>query len=122
MFVLALVGVLGGAAGFVDWYVKASYFVGFDHNNVAIFQGRPGGFLWFKPSLVRVTSLRRGAVYQPSLPFIEAGLLEPSLSAAIGAVDTLMSEKSKLGLSASITILPATAGPGTSASLVAHTI
>jgi protein phosphatase len=122
MFVLALAGVLGGAAGFVDWYVKASYFVGFDHNNVAIFQGRPGGFLWFKPSLVRVTSLTRGAVYQPSLPFIEAGLLEPSLSAAIGAVDTLMSEKSKLGLSASITILPATAGPGTSASLVAHTI
>jgi protein phosphatase len=122
MFVLVLAGVLGGAAGFVDWYVKASYFVGFDHNNVAIFQGRPGGFLWFKPSLVRVTSLTRGAVYQPSLPFIEAGLLEPSLSAAIGAVDTLMSEKSKLGLSASITILPATAGSGTSASLVAHTI
>jgi protein phosphatase len=103
LFVLALAGVLAGAAGFVEWFVKASYFVGFERNRVAIFRGRPGGFLWFKPTLVETTSLARSAVYPPSLPFLKAGLLEPSLSAAQGAVRTLVSEKNKLGLSAVFT-------------------
>jgi protein phosphatase len=103
LFVLALAGVLAGAAGFVEWFVKASYFVGFERNRVAIFRGRPGGFLWFRPTLVETTSLARSAVYPPSLPFLKAGLLEPSLSAAQGVVRTLISEKNKLGLSAVVT-------------------
>jgi len=109
LFVLALFGVLAGAVGFVEWFVKASYFVGFERNKVAIFRGRPGGFLWFKPTLVKSTSLTRSAVYPPSLPFLTAGLLEPSLSAAQGAVRTLMAEKRKLGLTAAY----ATAGSAT---------
>jgi hypothetical protein len=52
---------------------------------------------------VETTSLARSAVYPPSLPFLKAGLLEPSLSAAQGAVRTLVSEKNKLGLSAVFT-------------------
>jgi len=106
LFVLALVGVLGGAAGFVEWFVKASYFVGFEGNKVAIFQGRPGGFLWFKPIVVETTSLTRSSVYPPSLPFLKAGLLEPSLSAAVGAVSSLMNEKNALGLSVAIITVP----------------
>jgi protein phosphatase len=112
LFVTALVGVLGGAAGFVGWFVKASYFVGFEHNRVAIFQGRPGGFLWFKPTLVRTTSLTRSSVYPASLPFLRAGLLEPSLSAAIGTVNTLMNEKHKLGLSAAAISVPSATTTG----------
>ncbi len=118
LFVLALAGVLAGAAGFVEWFVKASYFVGFERNRVAIFRGRPGGFLWFKPTLVETTSLARSAVYPPSLPFLKAGLLEPSLSAAQGVVRTLLSEKNKLGLSVLITTTGTTPGrlsPGAAA-------
>ena len=103
LFVLALLAVLGGVAGFVEWFVKASYFVGFEGNKVAIFQGRPGGFLWFKPTLVETTSLTRSSVYAPSLPFLQAGLLEPSLSAAVGVVNSLMHEKNALGLSVATT-------------------
>ncbi len=108
LFVLALLGVLAGAAGFVTWFVKASYFVGFSGNKVAIFEGRPGGFLWFKPILVEKTSLTRSAVYPPSLPFLKAGLLEPSRSAAVGVVNRLMHEKAALGLSVAIPTAPST--------------
>ena len=121
LFVLAFVGLLAGAAGFVAWFVKASYFLAFDHNRVAIFEGRPGGFLWFKPTLVEETSLLRSTVYPPSLPFLQAGLLEPSLSAAVGAVNTLEKERNRLGLSLAVTGPPATAS-GTSSADFARSI
>jgi protein phosphatase len=121
LFVLAFVGLLAGAAGFVAWFVKASYFLAFDHNKVAIFEGRPGGFLWFKPTLVEETSLLRSAVYPPSLPFLQAGLLEPSLSAAVGAVNTLEKERNRLGLSLAVTRPPATAS-GTSSNVFTRSI
>jgi protein phosphatase len=122
LFVLAFVGVLGGAAGFVAWFVKASYFLAFDHNKVAIFEGRPGGFLWFKPTLVEETSLSKSAVYPPSLPFLRAGLLEPSLSAAVGAVNTLEKERNRLGLSVDAVTGPPARASRTSAAVFTRSI
>ena len=49
--------VLLGAIGLERpaWYARSSYFVGLQGQQVAIFKGRPGGMLWFKPTLVERT-------------------------------------------------------------------
>ena len=82
LFVLAFVGVLGGAAGFVEWYVRATYFLSFSGDHVAIFEGRPGGFLWFKPHVVEVTTLTRAQVFSPYVPMLGQDMVETSLSRA----------------------------------------
>lgn len=52
IFLLAVVAVLGVAVWSVAWYARSAYFVGLDGDQVAIFRGRPGGLLWFDPTLV----------------------------------------------------------------------
>jgi serine/threonine protein phosphatase PrpC len=52
VFVFAVVAVLGVAVWAVAWYARSAYFVGLDGDQVAIFRGRPGGLLWFDPTLV----------------------------------------------------------------------
>lgn len=101
LFVLLFLGVLGAVAGFVGWYVRASYFVGLHGTKVAIYEGRPGGFLWFQPTVAKLTSLDESSVYPPSLPFVRAGLLEPSYQAAVNAVSTLSHEQSLFGIATS---------------------
>lgn len=50
-FLLAFFVVLGIAAGALFVYARASYYVGFDGDRVAVFQGRPDGVLFFDPTL-----------------------------------------------------------------------
>ena len=39
-------------------YARSGYFIGFDSNeNVAVYRGRPGGFLWFQPTIDTQTEL-----------------------------------------------------------------
>ena len=39
-------------------YARSGYFIGFDANeNVAVYRGRPGGFLWFEPTVDTQTEL-----------------------------------------------------------------
>jgi protein phosphatase len=98
LFVLLLVGTLGGIAGTVEWWVRATYFVGIDSGHVAVFEGRPGGFLWFKPRLVDRTALRLSQVFRANLGPLRAGMLEPSLAAAESVVSSLTHERRQLGL------------------------
>ena len=37
--------------GTVGWYARAGYHVGVLGDEVAVFKGRPGGLLWFDPTL-----------------------------------------------------------------------
>ena len=46
-----LVARVGGAAGFTYWFNQATYYVSTNGSKVAIYEGRPGGFLWFHPDL-----------------------------------------------------------------------
>jgi protein phosphatase len=61
-FVVVLLFVLAGAAGAVGFYARGSYFVGIDDGQVAIFKGRPGGLLWFSPTVEERTSLTAATV------------------------------------------------------------
>lgn len=61
-FLLVLLLVLGGAAAAVGFYARGSYFVGLDEGRVAIFKGRPGGLLWFSPTVEERTTLTEAGV------------------------------------------------------------
>ena len=59
---LVLLLVLGGAAAAVGFYARGSYFVGLDEGRVAIYKGRPGGLLWFSPTVEERTTLTEASV------------------------------------------------------------
>ena len=44
-----LIGVVAGAYFIVHWYAYSTYYLGNDSGVVAVYQGQPGGVLWFKP-------------------------------------------------------------------------
>jgi PPM family protein phosphatase len=96
--VVVLLAIVGGAVGFITWFNNATYYVGVSGNNVAVFEGRPGGFLWFHPALVYQSDLPASSVLASNLPLLQSGLLESSYSHARDAVDQLTAEQSLLGL------------------------
>jgi len=57
LWALPVVVVLGVAFGIVDYYAHHTYFVGTDGNRVTVFQGRPGGLLFWNPTVQDRTSL-----------------------------------------------------------------
>jgi protein phosphatase len=65
-FLLAVMAVLGVAVWAVAWYARSAYFVGLDGDQVAIFRGRPGGLLWFDPTLVERKAQPTGADLLPA--------------------------------------------------------
>ncbi len=86
LFVLLLAGVIGGAFATIQWYGTSTYFVGFDGDEVVIFQGRPGGLLWIDPELEERTGIDRDDVPRRYLAGVEAGNEQPSLAEARGLV------------------------------------
>lgn len=57
LFLLAIVVVLGVAAGIVVYYSGRGWFLGPDGDRVAIYRGQPESFLWFEPEVVEPTDL-----------------------------------------------------------------
>lgn len=103
LFVLVFVAVLGGTAGVVVWFNKASFFVGLDHGHVTIFQGRPGGLLWFKPSVVERTSLTPADLLASNVVSLNQGMETSSYQAARNLVHGLSLERAKLGVTTTTT-------------------
>lgn len=58
LWALPVIVVLGVAFGVVDYYAHHTYFVGSDGGRVTVFQGRPGGLLFWNPTVKNRTSLR----------------------------------------------------------------
>ena len=121
LFVLAFVGVLGGTAGFVEWYVRATYFLSFSGDHVAIFEGRPGGFLWFKPHVVEVTTLTRAQVFSPYVPMLEQDMVETSLSRARQVASRLGDANAFLALPSAPPASATSSATGTSGASTAST-
>ncbi len=82
LFLVVLVAVVGGAFATIQWYGTSTYFVAFDGDEVAIFQGRPGGLLWIEPELTTATGIDRADVPARALPRLEDGVEQPSLRRA----------------------------------------
>jgi hypothetical protein len=71
---LIFIGVFVGAYFIVHWYAYSTYYLGNDAGYVAVYQGQPGGVLWFKPINVSDTS------YQvKDLNNIDQGLLRQTI-------------------------------------------
>jgi protein phosphatase len=92
VFVVAVVVVIAAALAAVGWYARHTYFVGLDHGQVAIFKGRPGGLLWFNPTLDRRTSMTQGDVPAARLPDVKAGHEESTRAEAQRYVNALRQE------------------------------
>lgn len=59
LFVVALLAVVGVVIGAIIWSGNNTYYVAFDGQNVAVYQGKPGGVLWIEPKLVETTDMTR---------------------------------------------------------------
>lgn len=92
LFMACFVGVLGIVAASVAWYARSAYYVGVDGEQVAIFRGRPGGFLWFEPTLVDRKELEIADVLPAKLDELRAGKEEPSKADADRYVNNLRQE------------------------------
>jgi protein phosphatase len=93
VFVVAVIAVLGAAVWAVAWYARGAYFVGLDGEQVAIYRGRPGGLLWFDPTLVEHKAEPTGADLLPAQRIeLEAGHEVSSKAAADRFVNNLRQE------------------------------
>ena len=93
VFLLAVLAVLGVAVWAVGWYARSAYYVGLDDERVAIFRGRPGGLLWFDPTLVEHKLQPTGAELLPAQRVeLEAGHEVSSKAAADRYVNNLRQE------------------------------
>jgi len=79
LFLVALVAIVAVAVGAIGWYANSTYYVAFDDKNqVAVFQGRPGGVLWLKPKVDETfTDLTRDELTGVQIDRIEG---EPSFA------------------------------------------
>jgi protein phosphatase len=93
VFVVALLLLVAAAVAGTAWYARAGYFVGLQGDRVTIFQGRPGGLLWWQPTVAAATAVTTGDVLARHLPQLAAGQTEPSLSAAQQYIDSLVAEQ-----------------------------
>ncbi len=58
-FALPILVIIGVGIGAVGWYAQHSYFVAFSGGKVVIYQGRPGGVMFWDPSVVERTGLAK---------------------------------------------------------------
>lgn len=92
LFMILLLAVVAAGYALVRWYAMNDWYVGVDHQHLAVYQGRPGGFLWFKPKLVDDTSVTTNQILPFHLPAVRADHQEPSLKAARRYVANLHQE------------------------------
>ncbi|HEX3794643.1 MAG TPA: Stp1/IreP family PP2C-type Ser/Thr phosphatase [Acidimicrobiales bacterium] len=92
LFVALLLAVLAAAYGFLRWYATDNWYVTVDGKHLVVYQGRPGGLLWFQPKLVDRTSVTTAGVLPTRVPSLAADVNEPSLARARGYVANLHQE------------------------------
>jgi serine/threonine protein phosphatase PrpC len=94
LFVVLLGAVIAGAYAAVRWYDTNSYYVGVKHNELVIYQGRIGGFLWYNPSEVDRTGVTTADVPSTYLQVLRAGVEESSITSARTYVANLVATRS----------------------------
>jgi serine/threonine protein phosphatase PrpC len=74
VFVVALLLLVALVLGALGWYARNTFFVTIDDEQVTIFTGRPGGFLWFDPTVEERTGIPVADVPEAELADLEAGV------------------------------------------------
>ena len=92
-FVAAVCVVVGGAIAAIAWYARSAYYVGLTKDKITIFQGRPGGVLWFQPTVAEQTRYTPAAVLPSELATLQSGYLEPSLARARQYISNEVADK-----------------------------
>jgi len=72
-FLVVLVLLVAAAGAAIGVYARGSYYVGLDAGQVVIFKGRPGGLLWFEPTVAERTQLTQAALPPSRADDVEAG-------------------------------------------------
>lgn len=108
LFLVLVLAVVAAAYALVRWYATSDWYVAVDNQHLAVYRGRPGGFLWFKPKLVDETSVTTSEILPFRLPTVRATHPEPSLAAARRYVQNLHQEY--------LATRPTASGSGSSAS------
>ena len=93
LFIVLCFAVLAGAFYAVRWYDTNSYFVGVDNNELVIYQGRIGGFLWYHPVAVDRTGVTTADVPATYLDALMSGVEENSVASARAYVTNLVVTK-----------------------------
>jgi len=99
----------------VAWYARSGYFVGLRGQEIIVFKGRPGGVLWWKPTVAEATSTSTGDIEIRHVQDLRAGVAESSLAAASQFVQSLVVEKQQAEAAA---LPPTPATPATPATTV----
>jgi serine/threonine protein phosphatase PrpC len=92
LFMVVVLALFGLAVGAVGYYARGSYYVGIRQSQIVIFKGRPGGLLWFKPTVEEKTSVLVSGVLTSRLPDLQDGKEESTLAAARQYVHNLQAE------------------------------
>jgi serine/threonine protein phosphatase PrpC len=110
LFVFAILAVVGTAVYAMAWYARGAYYVGLDNEQVAIFRGRPGGMLWFDPTLVERKQQPTGEELLPAQRIeLEAGHEVSSKAAADRYVNNLRQEvEARRASTTTTTLVPST--------------
>lgn len=112
LFVVALLVVLGAAAGGIGWFARAGYFVGEEGGDVVIYKGRPGGLLWFDPTVADRTGVALEQIRPSRHDEIRAGRETSSLTDARAYVDNNLAPTTTTTTTTATTLLPPPPPPG----------
>ncbi len=92
LFFLLVLAVPAGGVAVVRWYSMDNWYVAIDHGHLAVYQGRQGGFLGFKPRLLDVTGVTTSEVLPFRLVDLRQTVNEPSLKAGAQYIANLHQE------------------------------
>ncbi len=92
LFVLILVAVVAAGYFVLRWYATGSYYVTVNRGALVIYQGRPGGILWFHPQLVRRTHVTTADILAVDVPTVRGTVTEPTERDAQRYIDNLRQE------------------------------
>lgn len=88
-FALVFLVILAAAVAAIGWYSRGTYYVGVAAGEVTVFKGRPGGVLWFEPTVEKRTGIAKNQIPVVMRDTIVAGKLQPSAADADTYVDAI---------------------------------
>jgi serine/threonine protein phosphatase PrpC len=119
LFVLLLLALVAGVFATIQWYATSAYFVTFEGDEVAIFQGRPGGVAWIDPELKETSELTRDELPDDVILTLDDGKEEETLAGARQFVARLEERVAELEEAAEEEPVTTTTSPTTTAPTVA---